>query len=83
MEQLRNIHPGEVLMEEFLNPYGLSQTQAAKDMGVLLGGSMRLYSVKDRLPLIHLLGCQAPSISRTCSWISRMVNYTAPGLEMG
>jgi len=34
MEQLRNIHPGEVLMEEFLNPYGLSQNQAAKDMGV-------------------------------------------------
>lgn len=34
MVYLRNIHPGEVLQEEFLLPFGISQTKAAKDMGV-------------------------------------------------
>ncbi|NCQ43419.1 MAG: HigA family addiction module antidote protein [Shewanella frigidimarina] len=34
MTYLKNIHPGEVLQEEFLLPMGLSQTRAAKDMGV-------------------------------------------------
>jgi addiction module HigA family antidote len=31
---LRNIHPGEVLLEEFLRPLGLSQYQLAKAIGV-------------------------------------------------
>lgn len=34
MTQLRNIHPGEVLLEEFLNPLNISQTHAAHSMGV-------------------------------------------------
>jgi len=34
MTDLRNVHPGEVLAEEFLNPLGVSQTKAARDMGV-------------------------------------------------
>ena len=33
-ERLRAIHPGEVLLEEFLHPYGLSQYRLAKDIGV-------------------------------------------------
>lgn len=32
--RLRNIHPGEVLFEEFLRPLGLSQYQLAKAIGV-------------------------------------------------
>lgn len=31
---LKNIHPGEILAEEFLIPLEISQTKAAKDMGV-------------------------------------------------
>ena len=30
----QTIHPGEVLLEEFLNPYGLSQYRMAKDISV-------------------------------------------------
>ncbi len=33
-DRLKNIHPGEILMEEFLKPYGLSQNRIARDMGV-------------------------------------------------
>jgi addiction module HigA family antidote len=32
--KLRNIHPGEVLMEEFLNPLGISQNALARAISV-------------------------------------------------
>ena len=34
MEKLSPIHPGEVLIEDFMKPLGLSQYRVAKDMGV-------------------------------------------------
>ncbi|MBA4252295.1 MAG: addiction module antidote protein, HigA family [Chlorobiaceae bacterium] len=34
MKKLKNIHPGEVLMEEFLKPFSISQYQLAKDLGI-------------------------------------------------
>lgn len=34
METLNNIHPGEVLMEEFLEPMGVSAYRLAKDTGI-------------------------------------------------
>jgi addiction module HigA family antidote len=33
-KKLRNIHPGEVLDEEFLKPLGVSRYRLAKDIGV-------------------------------------------------
>ncbi|MGB5261679.1 MAG: HigA family addiction module antitoxin [Gammaproteobacteria bacterium] len=34
MKTLPNIHPGEILMEEFLGPMGISQNRLARAMGV-------------------------------------------------
>jgi addiction module HigA family antidote len=34
MAKLPNIHPGEVLLEEFLKPLGISQNKIARDIGV-------------------------------------------------
>lgn len=34
MKNLPNIHPGEVLKEEFLDPLGISQYKLAKTIGV-------------------------------------------------
>ena len=34
MNKLPNIHPGEVLLEEFLNPYEISQNKCARDIDV-------------------------------------------------
>lgn len=34
MEKLKNIHPGEVLKEEFLNELGISAYRLAKDTGI-------------------------------------------------
>lgn len=33
-ERLLNVHPGEILLEEFLKPMGLSQNRVARDLGV-------------------------------------------------
>ena len=33
-EKLKPVHPGEVLLEEFLKPMGLSQNRLALDIGV-------------------------------------------------
>jgi addiction module HigA family antidote len=34
VNKLENIHPGEVLLEEFLVPMGLSQNRIAREIGV-------------------------------------------------
>jgi len=34
MVKLKNIHPGEVLSEEFLIPFGISAYKLAKDIGI-------------------------------------------------
>ena len=34
MANLKNIHPGEVLSEEFLIPFGISVYKLAKDIGI-------------------------------------------------
>ncbi len=34
MAKLKNIHPGEILLKEFLEPLGISQNRLARDMQV-------------------------------------------------
>jgi len=34
MAKLKNIHPGEILMEEFLVPFEISAYKLAKDIGI-------------------------------------------------
>jgi len=34
MEKLRNIHPGEVLLEEFLNPLNITAYRLSKDVSI-------------------------------------------------
>lgn len=34
MKKLKNIHPGEILQEEFLIPLGLSAYKLSKDVGI-------------------------------------------------
>jgi addiction module HigA family antidote len=33
-ERLPNIHPGEILLEEFLKPFGISQNKLARELRV-------------------------------------------------
>ena len=36
MDRLRNIHPGEILLEDFLTPLGISQSTFAKKLEIPL-----------------------------------------------
>jgi len=49
MEKLKNIHPGEILMEEFLKPLGISAYRLSKDteipqtrVSLILKGNRRI-----------------------------------------
>ena len=55
--KLPPIHPGEILLEEFLTPFGISQYRLAKDMSVPHAGSTRSCVGRGRSPPI-----------RPCAW---------------
>ncbi len=43
------IHPGEILLEEFMEPLGLTQNQLARDLGVDPGRINRIVTGKTRI----------------------------------
>ncbi|MEW6113332.1 MAG: HigA family addiction module antitoxin [Thermodesulfobacteriota bacterium] len=43
------IHPGEILLEEFMEPLGLTQNQLARDLGVDPGRINRIVTGKCRI----------------------------------
>jgi addiction module HigA family antidote len=65
MAKLANIHPGEVLFEEFMQPLGISQNRLARAMSVpprrineIVHGQ-RAITADTALRLAHVLGTSA------------------------
>ena len=52
-KKIAPVHPGEILMEEFLKPLGISQYRLAKISMCRLLGLMKLYTASERLRLIR------------------------------
>ena len=48
------IHPGEILMEEFLKPFGISQYKLAKEIGV---PARRINEIVHGADLVVFVGC--------------------------
>lgn len=46
------IHPGEILLEDFLKPMGITQYRLAKDIGVPHGVLVKLWRASALLPWI-------------------------------
>ncbi|MBK6961562.1 MAG: HigA family addiction module antidote protein [Gammaproteobacteria bacterium] len=77
------IHPGEILLEEFLRPLGISQYRLAKDISVpqrriseIIQGKRSVTEKGGK----SLIGCKlnrrtSPALpdSRDCSWLSSEV----------
>ncbi len=62
MERLANIHPGEVLLEEFLKPFEISAYKLSKDIGIpqtriseIIKGR-RIITAETALRLSHYFG---------------------------
>jgi short chain dehydrogenase len=59
MKKLPPTHPGEVLLEDFTKPIGLSQYRVAADIGVGRCASAKSCAAGERLPPIPLCGWRA------------------------
>jgi len=74
-EILSPIHPGEVLLEDFMKPLGLSQYRLAKDIGVTpirisqIVNGQRAVTVDTALRLARYLGTSA------AVWLRLQVRY--------
>lgn len=75
MMKLQNIHPGKILLEEFLLPMGISQNKLANDLGVsircineIVQGKISITEDID-LKLSHVLG------TSNGFWLGLQVNY--------
>ena len=83
MEKLANIHPGEILKEEFLDPMGISQNRIARDIGVpprrineiVLG--KRAVTADTALRLSRYFGTSAPF------WMGLQAEYDMREAEEG
>ena len=59
MKKLKNIHPGEVLKEEFLGPLEISAYRLSKDLGIpqtriseIIKGNRRVAHLSKPLPFL-------------------------------
>ena len=74
-ERISPIHPGEVLMEDFMKPLGLSQYRLAKDIGVTpirisqIVNGKRAVSVDTAMRLARYFGTSAGV------WLRLQVRY--------
>jgi addiction module HigA family antidote len=74
-KNLSPIHPGEVLLEEFMKPLGLSQYRLAKDIGVTpirinqIVNGQRAITVDTALRLARYFGTSA------AVWLRLQVRY--------
>ncbi|MBU0706279.1 HigA family addiction module antidote protein [Patescibacteria group bacterium] len=74
-KKIKPVHPGEILIEEFLRPYGISQYRLAKDISVpprrineiVLG--KRSISADSALRLARYFGTSAQL------WLNLQINY--------
>jgi hypothetical protein len=67
MRKLPNIHPGEVLLQEFLIPLGISQNALARSIGVPPRRINEIVLGKRRLLPIPLFGWRTISKRRSSS----------------
>lgn len=67
MATITPIHPGEVLLEEFLEPLGVTQHRLAVSIGVPPGRINEIVHGKRRITAATALGLHATSERRTAS----------------
>jgi len=82
-ENLSPIHPGEVLLEDFMKPLGLSQYRLAQDIGVTpirisqIVHGQRAISVDTAMRLARYFGTSA------AVWLRMQVRYDLEVAEKG
>ncbi len=79
MKKINPIHPGEILLEEFLTPMHLSQNKIANDMGVpprrineIVHGKRKI-TADTALRLAHYFE-MSPHSGLVCKWIMTLMS---------
>jgi antitoxin HigA-1 len=82
MDRLSPVHPGEVLLEDFMKPLGLSQYRVAKDIGVTpirigqIVKGQRAVTADTAMRLAHYFGTSA------AVWIRLQARYDLETAEL-
>lgn len=74
-QKLRNIHPGEVLREEFLTPLGISQYRLAKEIGVTEARISAICSGKRAITADTALRLAAFFGTSSAFWLGLQADY--------
>jgi len=82
MNRLHNIHPGEVLREEFLIPLGLSQYRLAKEIGVTEARISAICSGKRSITADTALRLAAFFGTSSAFWMGLQADYDTEEAEI-
>jgi len=67
MKQLKNVHPGEILLEEFLKPLNISAYKLSKDIGIPQTRTSEIIKCRRRIT--------ADTALRLCSYFGNSAKF--------
>ena len=75
MEKLDNIHPGEILKEEFLEPFGITAYRLAKETNIPLTRIMEILKKKRKITIDTALRLSAFFGNSVDFWVGIQSEY--------
>ena len=75
MRKIPTIHPGEILLEEFLNPMNISQNQLGRDLGVSPRRINEIIHGKRRITADTALRLSAYFGNSASFWLGLQMDY--------
>jgi addiction module HigA family antidote len=75
MEKLKNIHPGEILKEEFLDPFGITPYRLAKEINIPLTRIMEILKKKRKITIDTALRLSAFFGNSVDFWVGIQSEY--------
>ena len=75
MKDMAPLHPGEVLLEEFMKPLGISQNRLGRELGVSPRRINEIVNGKRRITADTALRLSAYFGNSACFWLSLQMDY--------
>jgi len=75
MVKLKNVHPGEVLLEEFLNPLEISTYRLSKDIGIPQSRTSQIVKGRRRITAYTAVRLSRYFATTTKFWLGLQDDY--------
>lgn len=75
MNKLKNIHPGEVLLEEFIKPMGITAYRLSKDIGIPQTRTSMILNGKRRITADTALRLSKYFVTSAQFWLGLQNDY--------